>query len=153
MKIIRLTLVIFVLGMSLQAALPDRVEWESFLSAESIERQGIITRANDLQLRIDNLAKNSAQLHRDMDRTRARIDCASKVMQVLAVVVVQFLGIVAIDYVFKKPGKKKKIKEKIVHAESKKKSALERAQGENYESEHKRVTEQNNLFFCSAWPN
>jgi hypothetical protein len=101
--------------MSLPAASLDRTDWENFLSADSVERKLLVERANDLQRRIDTLSKKMSELHRDMDRTHNRIECASKVMQVMAVVAVQFLGIVAIDYVFKRHKRAKRI-EKIQKA-------------------------------------
>ena len=108
MKIEILALIILTLGVSLHAASLDPVlsgdEFESFK-----RELGLFKRTSELESRIDNLSKKIAELRRNIDATHNRIECARKVMQVMGVACVAFLGVIAIDYAFKKHTKKKKI--------------------------------------------
>ena len=62
----------------------DRAEWESFVSADRTDLQSLFIRTNDLQTRIDKLSKKTDELHRSVTTTHARIECAGKVVKVVA---------------------------------------------------------------------
>jgi hypothetical protein len=64
--------------------------------------QDFLRREQELQQRIDDLVEKTVELRRQVDTTHYRIECASKLMQVVVLAAIVFLGIGAIDYAFKR---------------------------------------------------
>jgi|GEM_PF-5919150 len=98
-------LALFVVCLSVHGARPSDV-----LSGEAVGDVQLGYRIAKLDQRIEDLDKQLDQLHRNVKNTTARIECARDVMQVMGVAAVAFLGVIAIDYAFKKHKRMVKIK-------------------------------------------
>ena len=88
-------------------------------------------RLDELDQQIDTLEEKTMEMRRGIEGSNARIDGASKAMQIMGVGCLVVFGIVAIDYAFAEYRRVKKIKaKKLLYKErQRQRDALERAKG------------------------